>query len=91
MWLHHFKPGTKRQSVKWHHEFSVEKEVQGCTFSGKVMVTAFWDMGEGYSGGNHAQRNHHKLRGICANTAKTSCMSAACLTAQMHAQCFASA
>lgn len=48
VWLHHFDPETKQQSIEWHH-VSSPKTKKALTSTGKVMGTVSWDI-EGFSG-----------------------------------------
>jgi hypothetical protein len=42
-WIHHFEPGTKRQSMEWHHTTSRKKKFKAISSASKIMVTVFWD------------------------------------------------
>jgi len=44
MWVHHFAPESKRQSMEWKHPGSpVKKKFKGQPSARKVMLTVFWD------------------------------------------------
>ena len=44
MWVHHYEPESKRQSMEWKHLGSpVKKKFKTQPSTGKVMLTVFWD------------------------------------------------
>ncbi|CAK9816246.1 Histone-lysine N-methyltransferase SETMAR [Anthophora plagiata] len=45
VWIHHYDPETKRQSMEWKHTSSpVRKKFKVQPSAGKVMLTIFWDL-----------------------------------------------
>ena len=44
LWVYHYSPETKRQSLEWKHlSFPVKKKFKSQLSAGKVMLTIFWD------------------------------------------------
>jgi hypothetical protein len=44
IWIHHFEPETKRQSMEWHHTASPrKKKFKAITSASKIMATVFRD------------------------------------------------
>jgi hypothetical protein len=44
IWVHHYDPLTKRQSVEWHHHSSASrKKSKVLTYAGNVTASIFWD------------------------------------------------
>ena len=44
MWVHHYEPESKRQSMEWKHPGSpAKKKFKTQPSAGKVMLTVFWD------------------------------------------------
>ena len=44
LWVHHFEPETKRQTMQWKHSTShAPKKAKVVSSAGKVMVSVFWD------------------------------------------------
>ena len=62
MWIHHYEPESKRQSVQWKHPSSaVAKKFKMQPSAGKVMLTVFWDSQVAYSGNlSGTWNNRHK-------------------------------
>ena len=51
MWVHHYKPESKRQSMEWKHPgLPVKKKFKTQPSAGKVMLTVFLGLKRAYTG-----------------------------------------
>jgi len=45
IWVHHYDPENKRQSMEYHHKQSPQlKKFKTLASAGKVMLTVFWNL-----------------------------------------------
>ena len=64
IWIHHYEPESKCQSMEWKHpHLPAKKKFKMCPTAGRLMLSVFWDLQE-------LLLEHYQERGYTMNSAR---------------------